>query len=845
MLKLIYRGIILVAVFIGSLIYFSGDIKEVVFDIDNTTVMEQTTLPVVTISAGDNMINLLHGYSSNLDANKIRETVTPLARNQTFEVLINQENYEIKKLNYEVREFVGNSLVETDSISVFKDDGTLRKAKLKLKAELIQEKEYAVKITLITSESEKIYYYQRIKVHSNWHLAEKLNFVMDFHDAILNKETAQKIVKYLESSDNADNTSLAYVNINSSFDLVSWGNIKPVVLTEVIPEVKEIYEDTASVELNYYVKAEVAGVDEVYQVREFYRVRYSADRMYLLNYERRMESLFDLSRASVTKNEFKLGISSDMEISYEADKTKVAFIRNRELWFYDLEKNEITKVFSFRQTDTDYIRDTYDQHNIRILNMDVEGNMDFMVYGYMNRGQYEGRVAMILYHFVRAENRIEELVYIPVEEDYQKLKEHLGRLSYVNSKDVFYFQVYNTIYSYDLITKKLIIIADGIDGNQVMVLEDIHYIAWQDNPDPKQSDHIYLLDMENGKRETITAGEGYNIRLMGMIDSNIIYGYVEEENIASVMDGSILAPLSTIEIASSDRTVLKSYHEKDYYISRIEVKDNVIELRRVRKMSENGSTYYVLTEPDYIMNQEKKVKPLIGISKRITEQALSEYYMTLPAGFDMKEKPDQLSTVNTVIAEDPTMRLPKAEQGSLYYYSYISGGIAGAYQDASEAISVANDGAGVVLNSNNQIIWERGVKKTKNTITGFDTVNQLSYRDTLQTCLQLVLSYQGAAVTKEQIAATDGSPYEIFKKYSKAAPIRLTGITLEEALYYVSQERPLIAMIDLNDAVVIYGYDTYNVFLYNPASGKHLKMGLQDSEKLFSDAGNIFLSYLE
>ena len=97
-----------------------------------------------------------------------------------------------------------------------------------------------------------------------------------------------------------------------------------------------------------------------------------------------------------------------MEYLVSPDKNKLAFVRNRELWFYNLKDNEMVRVFSFRQEESDYIRDTYDQHDIRILDMDAEGNISFVVYGYMNRGQYEGRVALILYHYVRSENRIEK-----------------------------------------------------------------------------------------------------------------------------------------------------------------------------------------------------------------------------------------------------------------------------------------------------------------------------------------------------------------------------------------------------------------------------------------------------
>ncbi len=61
MLKHVYRILILIGVFIASLYYFSRDIKEVVFDIDNTTIMEETSFPLVTIRVGDQVINRIHG----------------------------------------------------------------------------------------------------------------------------------------------------------------------------------------------------------------------------------------------------------------------------------------------------------------------------------------------------------------------------------------------------------------------------------------------------------------------------------------------------------------------------------------------------------------------------------------------------------------------------------------------------------------------------------------------------------------------------------------------------------------------------------------------------------------
>lgn len=849
MLKIIYKVIILIAVFVGALSYFSGDIKEVIFDIDNTTTMEAATFPLVTIRTGENSINLLHGYSSNLFANQIRDSVIPLDMSRTFEVVIDQKDYDIKKLNFEVREFGDGSLIESDSVSVFSEDGSNKTAKVFLTAELSPEKDYALKITLITSESKKIYFYQRVKIYEAAHLTEKLDFVMDFHNAILDKTSAKSIINYLEPEKGADNSSLAYVNIHSSFELISWGNLKPKVETQIVPTVLEIYKETASVKLDFVATAEVAGVTERYQVTEFYRVRYSSDRMYLLNYDRYMESMFDVSLSSVVKSQLKLGITAQPQVHYEAgaDKTKIAFVRNRELWFYDLEKNEITKVFSFRQEDSEDIRDLYDQHDIRILKMDAEGNIDFLVFGYMNRGQYEGHVAVILYRFDRAQGRIEELVYVPAEEPYQTLKEHLSELAYVNSKEVFYFQAYNRIYSYNLITKVLSVIASDINNNQVVVFKDLNYAVWQEDTDTNLSNNIRIMELETGNMDAIPSKQGYSIRLMDTIDSNIIYGFVKNSDIITMVDGRSLAPLSRLEIASIDKKVLKSYSVSGIYISDIKVLDNRIELTRVEKQNgDNGAPFYAPVTPDSIMTQKKTQNPLVGVTLRVTEQALTEYYLTLPSGFTMTEIPKTLTTVSTVISEETTIRLPEPEQSLLMYYPYTAKGVEGEFEDVSEAVDIAREKAGVVIDSNRNVIWERGVKAVSNTILEIGNMTlQASADAAIAEGVRIMLAYQGVNVSTEQLSQSGSSAYELLEKYSEKTPISLSGLTLDDVLYYVSGKRPVLAMTDVDKMVLIYGYDTYNIMVVNPATGKKSKIGLQDGAKLFADAGNIFISYLK
>ncbi len=843
-LKQFYRIIILIVIFTVSLIYFSRDIKEVVFDIKDTTQMEETTFPLVAIKADDNKINLMHGYSSSIASNSIREAVTPLKPDKSFEAVIKQYGYDIKKLDYEIRDYVTDDLMEKGSVSVFDEESDGKTARIKLESELEKGREYTCKLTLTSSESRKFYYYHRVKLYEEPYLSEKLDFIMYFHDSIRDSDKAEDIKKYLEPDKNADNSSYARVDIHSSFELITWGGLKPEIITEIIPSIVEIYPDIASVTLKYMVRISDSGKQKLYEVKEYYRVRYTPDRMYLLNYERSMEELFDPNLES-SDGIMKLGITADNRVPYliSADKKKLAFVRSRQLWFYDLDADELVRVFSFRQENTDYIRDLYDQHDVRLLSMDSEGNINFLVYGYMNRGHYEGRVALILYKYIRASNSIEEKVYIPVDEPYQSLKEKLGDFTYCSMSDIFYFHMNGNIYAYNLTTKELNELAHRIDKEDIVFLQDLNYAAWQASSDPVLSDELLIMEIETGRVRSIKARNGYSIFLLDRIEDNLIYGFASLNDITTAIDGRVIVPMSTLEIASLDMEVLKTYSKPGYHITDLEVKDNTIMLSRVFIQHEFGKTFFEPAPQDYIMNQVRNIKPALDVVS-VTGDNLTEWQLKLPDGFAGKNVPKPKATLNTVITKDTVLRLPVDEDDITLYYAYAAGEIIGVYSEAYKAIRAANDYTGVVLDNEGRLVWERGVKASKNIISGFEDPLMVS-ADSIESCIGLIVRHLGRQISGGPVKLEGRSAYEVMKINMEETPVCLTGASLDEVLYYVSEGRPVLAMISRQEAILIYGYDNYNIYAVDTVQDKLIKLGIKDSTSMFEEAGNVFLSYLE
>ena len=151
--------------------------------------------------------------------------------------------------------------------------------------------------------------------------------------------------------------------------------------------------------------------------------------MYLLNFERTMEEIFRAENGSITEDTINLGIRSG-NVEYQTNEagSVVAFVQEGELWSYNQAENTLAKVFSFRGYEGIDERENHGEHDIKIVSIDEAGSMEYIVYGYMNRGIHEGCVGIAVYHYDSLANSNEEQVFIPSDMSFEVMKSELGQL---------------------------------------------------------------------------------------------------------------------------------------------------------------------------------------------------------------------------------------------------------------------------------------------------------------------------------------------------------------------------------------------------------------------------------
>lgn len=839
-MKYTVKFLILLGIFIGSIYFFGSNMDEAMFGSIKTATMSEAELPTIELQSDGVTVNCLYGYTSAIDTFSIRENLVPVESEQTVELLIDENETDVRKLHYEVLDVTTKEEIAEGTINAFDREGEQKKARIKITNKMESGKEYAVEVMLIDSESRRIYYYFRVKFYENSEFAEKVEFIRNISDWAREKNH-NAVIPYLESTYRGEGSTYAYVDIKDSFYMVCWGDLQPKLLTEPELTISEVYSNIAVGTLDYLVELATDTGTEQYYVEEKFRVIVSGTSKHLLNYERTMEAVFDETLASLSQNQFKLGITNDtgMKLLTNSDASQLAFVRNKELWHYNMAENTLSKVFSFRKENEVEQGLSYDQYDVRILKLYESGDISFMVYGYMGSGEYEGKTGILLYRYFRGENRIEEQLYLPVSESYQKIKEELGSFSYMNDYDVFFFMVYNTMYSYNLITKELSVIADSAVEDSVAFFQDSGYVAWQE----EGYADLQLLRLESGERKVLTAAEDEFVRILGKINENIICGYGLRSDCMVMGDGSLLYPAYEVKILDKNLEEKKAYRKDGYYVAEAEITTNSIRLRRVEKTAKGG---YAEVEDDYILNSMEAEKHPVSLDKRITELMFAEYYIDLPSTYAMKEIPVRQAVPYTLISEDTTVRISALENDAEEYMVYSFGRIEAVSDNCAEAVQLADraDVVGTVLNEEGLVIWERGIKYASaylKELTGNSIKN--SGLTSRQEAVRMMAAYLDLEIDVTDFGESN-SVKEFLEKATGNRMLSLTGATLDEVLYFVFRGAPVYAMKSGTEAVVITGYSASNVTVYEPSTGKYKVYSLRDAESMFEGAGNIFLSYV-
>ena len=833
---------VLVTVFFVALIFFNLITKQ--SSEDMTTTMARATMPVMYFQEGDVNINEMHGYAQEMNAAMVRDSITPVGDDRNLTLLVDSYGQDVQELSYEIRSLDKTRLVANgDLTDALSKDG--RKYTVTFQVQNLLEKytEYLL-ILHLTTEEQDAYYYTRIIQAQDYYAEECLDFALQFHDYTFRDDAATFIPTYMDPA-TGDATTLAYVDLSCSLKQITWADFDCKKLTTPVLSFKEINSSYNVITLDYVVVYTTeSGEMEYYNVEEYYRLRETATRMYVLNFERRMNQIFRSENSFVTdKTKIQLGIR-DEHIEYASNESGdvVAFVQEGDLWRFSQSSNELTKVFSFRGEEGIDVRENWNQHDIQVMGIDEVGSVDFIIYGYMNRGIHEGEVGIGVYRYDGISHTVEEEGFIPVDRSYEVLGAELGQLMYGNDQGFVYILMDGAVYRIDMLSLNAEIVLDGLKDGCYATSESNRFFAWVEPGKKYSSEKIQIMDLKNGEIfETEADSEGCQIP-MGFVGEDFVYGIADKDEIQVDAAGNVTFPIKKLKImatAEEKHGILKTYEPEGKRVASISIQNHMIQVD-LAKVVEN---HLESCGTDTIMNRDAEEEEIVTITSTVTDVKETQYQLALKKEIDTG-KTKQIVAKSMIVEEIPIIKLKSSEEKDRFYV-YVKGDVLLATDSISDAIRKANDQLGVVVDENQNYVWMRARKQTQNAFSALSTNEGDADADSIACAISIMLQRNDVDVTVHTLLENGQTPKGILEQYLKEKTVLdLSGCTVEEVIFYVSNGSPVFALADQNRAVLIVGYTSNNVFLYNPKTRTTESVTMENASEMFENAGNVFFSYL-
>lgn len=814
MKKIIVRIGVLLLVFLASV-----SVTTLLMNSENTNNvgdLNPASLPEVMMEMDGLLINRMYGNRQEMEVATFRDSITPLETAREITIVVKPHEQKITELSYEIKSSDGQVVLENQTVKNLRTEDGCQKATVSFTTESMKmNQEYSFCIRLTVKE-EPVYYYTRIVQRSRLNAGRYVEFVQSFSQKCLNKSASSELLSYVEPDGNSS-TDFTKVNIHSSVDMITWGSLAPQISRAGIPSIVDINETTGSLRLDYQVTAKDGdGNRELYEVSEFYRMRYTQSKVMLLDFQRKAKQVFDGNLPVVDSQGILLGIA-DRDLQYVSNPGEdyVAFVQNGDLWSYNQSTSKSVKIFSFRADSDSDERYDHGEHDMKILRLSASGDIDFVLYGYMNRGPHEGYVGISVCHYSSVQNAVEEKVFVPSTLSYEFLSLDMKKLAYVNDDDQLFFLAGSRLYQVDIPNRSYQIIQDYIDEESFVASLDQSRAAWAVDEEGYHAGSITEINFENEKTRVLSAGANDYIRALGFMNEDLIYGYAARNLVTVNASGEVHFPMYQIKIENFDGTVKKEYKKEGLYVTQVAVSESLMKM----ELSEIVNGRYVYKTSENIMNNKRAVEQNVDLNVKYTQRRGP----ILRLDFEKKiSNPQPITAAARMKALEQTNILDMGLEyaGDELYYVYAYGELDSLWTEPAKAIIRADEMVGVVLNSAQQYVWERGNKKTKIRLDAS----------------QLPEMVRAGVLDKVKLQdALEGT----------ATVMDLTGCSLESVLYEVSMQRPVIASMGNGKSVVIVGYDEYNTLVYTPEDGKVSYMGMQDSTNAFKNAGNVFLSYVE
>jgi hypothetical protein len=195
------------------------------------------------------------------------------------------------------------------------------------------------------------------------------------------------------------------------------------------------------------------------------------------------------------------------------------------------------------------------------------------------------------------------------------------------------------------------------------------------------------------------------------------------------------------------------------------------------------------------------------------------------------------------------------------YYVYARGKLQQIDGSLVDAINTAYDEMGVVVDSRAKYVWTRGTRALNKNLT-FEEQTAQSSDDSLRACLEILVAAEGGKASEVEALLSDGiaiddviaqamgsttntaNTNDSQSKNASGRVENLRGCSVTQVLYYINENHLVLAVTGDNSALLLTGYDTQNVSIYDPVTAEVTTMAIADAQNYFAQYDCAFLAWL-
>ncbi len=785
-------------VFVGYSLYMNVQPKEMV-----ELIAEDPSLPTISFVVNGYKVNELLAYKREMDISAARENLTPLDPQGKINMVINQYGNTIDRVTYTVSTLDGNTILHSDEVAVENEGISLS---LGIAATAIVESMLNIKLEV---NGEELNYYTRIIAYDQLMLEENLSFIEGVHNATLDPQKWDYLDEIIDSLAETGDIDLANVNLQSSIDEIQWGGLKGNVIGEVRWRISEASAVYTGVELSYLLQVESENKLDYFMVEEYFRTSYSSSKeeVQLSDYQRTAAQLYQADEKDLDYKKLNLAVAGNgFEFIQSEDENIVVFAQAKELYSYNSKENCLVKVYGddswFTKVEPD-ARDFINQYDVRALDVDADGNISFIVYGYVKSGENEGLVGTSIYFYDANECITQEKAFICGDKSFAQSKEELAQNAYYNTENQeVYILVNQIIYAINLVTLEERQISQRLHQGEYVFSEDKDYIAFN-NGEGDILSSLTVLSVETGEEYKVDAKDEGNVYPLGFVGYDLVIGYANKEDAGMNYRGEEITPAYEVEVRDESNKVIKTYSKDNHYVEDVTVEDKVLYLNQLTV--KDG--VYNMAGSEYIANNVSTQESSIAESDGTDEQYGKVKSITLK---NTSTKTWAYKQATLMENEGKIIIAYESYSDDQVYYVHAYGKLYKSCKSLAEAIALADAHYGYVLNNNQGYSWRRGAR---------------------------ALNYAAITSANEMKSKLkDGmGVVELVQSYSPNNLQNYTGLNLETMCYLINQDQIIAVKFNAGNWVVLTGYTTDTIYYLDETGAK----GSEDINKLSSQVDTI------